>query len=101
MVDPKSLESVALELARMLASVGLGFFEGGVASERKRDRTLVSAADRHVERVARDFVAKATPEFGFLGEESGKVRRLSDLSTQPPNAAFSAGNVSPAQALSK
>lgn len=83
MVDLKSLESVALELARLLAGVGLGFFEGGVESERKRDRTLVSAADREVERVAREFLAKATPSLGFLGEETGKVRLLaSDVSFQ-------------------
>lgn len=39
--------------------------------EDKADRDLVTDLDRAVEDTVRDFLAAETPEFGFLGEESG------------------------------
>jgi len=95
----KSLEGVVLELARALSPVGLEFFSGDAeaTSTRKRDRTLVSAADRKVEETARAFLAKETPDFGFLGEETGRLARLGDLGK--PLRSFDAAGVAFSEAL--
>jgi fructose-1,6-bisphosphatase/inositol monophosphatase family enzyme/predicted Zn-dependent protease len=78
MLHLKALENVALELARAMAEVGLSYFKGNLEITRKRDRSLVSLADRNIEWAARSFLAKATPEFGFLGEETGKIKKLGE-----------------------
>jgi myo-inositol-1(or 4)-monophosphatase len=59
------------DLERLVESAGevaLGFFRH-VAPERKGDRTLVTRADREVERYLVDELATLLPEAGVVGEE--------------------------------
>jgi fructose-1,6-bisphosphatase/inositol monophosphatase family enzyme len=45
---------------------------GTVACERKADESLVTEVDRETERFLAEELARAYPEFGFLGEEYGR-----------------------------
>jgi myo-inositol-1(or 4)-monophosphatase len=45
---------------------------GAVACERKADESLVTEVDRETERFIAEELARAYPEFGFLGEEYGR-----------------------------
>jgi myo-inositol-1(or 4)-monophosphatase len=45
---------------------------GAVACERKADQSLVTDVDRDTERFLSTELARAYPEFGFLGEEYGR-----------------------------
>lgn len=45
------------------------FFRTGLGAEDKADESPVTAADRKAEQVLRAAFAKATPDFGILGEE--------------------------------
>src|SRR3954462_14695550 len=58
------LEAVATEAGRL----ALGHFRR-VAVERKADRSVVTAADREVERFLVDTLGARLPEAGIIGEE--------------------------------
>lgn len=91
-LDLANLEKRALTIVRQLAGVGLEFFQTELTIERKRDRSLVSAADRQIETKARALLALLTPQYGFLGEEFGAVHTLG--SAQEPredNASSTSG----------
>jgi fructose-1,6-bisphosphatase/inositol monophosphatase family enzyme len=45
---------------------------GAVTCERKADQSLVTDVDRDTERFISDELARAYPEFGFIGEEYGR-----------------------------
>jgi fructose-1,6-bisphosphatase/inositol monophosphatase family enzyme len=45
---------------------------GAIACERKADQSLVTEVDRETERLISDELARAYPEFGFIGEEYGR-----------------------------
>jgi fructose-1,6-bisphosphatase/inositol monophosphatase family enzyme len=45
---------------------------GAVACERKADESLVTEVDRDTERFISEELARAYPEFGFIGEEYGR-----------------------------
>lgn len=45
------------------------YFRIGLGADNKADESPVTAADRKAEEVLRAFLAKATPEFGIIGEE--------------------------------
>jgi TldD protein len=77
----KEWESMGLKAVRHLSELGLKFFRQDLKIEKKRDKTLVSLADRSIEMEARKFLAQLTPELGFMGEEFGTLRKLADLGT--------------------
>lgn len=76
-LDLPKLESLALDLARELGKIGLEYFHSSFKPEIKSDKTLVSQADRRLEIRARDILSRLTPHFGFVGEEFGRLKKLS------------------------
>jgi myo-inositol-1(or 4)-monophosphatase len=68
------LEGVAAEAGRL----ALGHFRR-VAAERKADRSVVTAADREVERFLVDVLGRRMPEAGIIGEEGA---------TRPASSAY-------------
>ena len=74
----KALEQSLLPVIAELATRALSLFEQGQNAGLKRDRTLVTAADREIEKLARERLRNITPDFGFVGEEFGSVATLSE-----------------------
>jgi len=67
----RTLLELALEAARRAGEVILPLYREGIRAELKADATPVTEADRRAELVLREFFARETPAFGFLGEEFG------------------------------
>lgn len=67
----RDLVEIALEGARRAGEVILELYRARVPVEWKADATPVTEADRRAELLLRDFFARETPGFGFLGEEFG------------------------------
>jgi len=63
--------SVAATAAQLGGEVLRKHFRGALAVDEKAKHDYVSAADRESEETIRAFLAWATPECGFLGEEGG------------------------------
>ena len=59
-----------IEMARRAGEIGLKYF-GNATAARKADCTLVTEADREIEQMVRRKLEQITPDYGFLGEESG------------------------------
>ncbi|MFK4085405.1 inositol monophosphatase family protein [Kribbella sp. NPDC020789] len=64
---------LALSTADLAAELALSYFASGVAVSLKADGSQVTEADRAVERLLRDTLAKARPGDAFLGEEFGEA----------------------------
>lgn len=63
--------AAAVEAARAAGEVALKYYRAGFAVTLKPDFTPVTQADREAEQVIRDILARALPDYGFLGEELG------------------------------
>ncbi|MDZ4764335.1 MAG: inositol monophosphatase family protein [Chloroflexota bacterium] len=50
----------------------LGYFQTGIAVERKGDNSPVTAADKASEKLFRELIARAYPDDGIIGEEFGE-----------------------------
>jgi histidinol-phosphatase len=61
----------AIDAARAAGRIALGYYRGGFDVTIKPDQTPVTQADQESERTIVDLLSRATPEFGFLGEEFG------------------------------
>src|SRR5262249_50471266 len=72
-LSTKSLLDFALDAAWQAGRVTLGYFQTGVAVERKGDNTPVTIADRQSEQHLRALIAHYWPEHGIIGEEFGKT----------------------------
>lgn len=72
------LEQNALDVVRELAQLALTYFHKTLAIEHKPDKSLVSEADKNIEKKARELLASITPFYGFVGEEFGTMRVLGD-----------------------
>ena len=70
------LEEV-IGLARRAGEIGLEYF-GSVSAARKADSSLVTDADREIEQMVRRRLEAITPDYGFLGEESGSSKIRAD-----------------------
>jgi fructose-1,6-bisphosphatase/inositol monophosphatase family enzyme len=68
------LLEAAAEVARLAGETALRHFKAGLAVERKRDGSPVTAADREAERAARAWIEQRFPEDGIVGEELGETR---------------------------
>jgi len=65
---------LALELADIADSITMAYFgKPDLSISQKADLTPVSEADRLVEQALRDYLAKARPSDGVLGEEYGEA----------------------------
>src|SRR5207249_2849039 len=78
-LNPGSLLPVALEAVSLAGKEVRARPSHPIAAHSKGDRDLVSAIDLAVERHAREFLRRRTPEIGFLGEEEGTLGRSPDL----------------------
>lgn len=73
----KSTELVELlafaeRLGREAGEITHNYFKGSFATERKPDRSYVTAADREAERYLREEIEREFPDDGILGEEEGE-----------------------------
>jgi histidinol-phosphatase len=64
--------AAALEAARAAGEIAMKYYRGGFEVTIKADQTPVTQADREAEKAIRSILARATPGFGFLGEELGE-----------------------------
>jgi histidinol-phosphatase len=71
--QPSLAEDLALarRLAELAARIALDYQRRGVVAEKKADGSVVTEADREVERALRAIVAAERPEDAMLGEELG------------------------------
>ena len=69
-MTPRALEA-AVEAARAAGEVALKHYRAGFDITLKPDLTPVTVADREAEQVIEEILTKATPTYGFLGEEFG------------------------------
>ena len=64
--------AAALEAARAAGEIAMKYYRGGFEVTIKADHTPVTQADREAEKAIRSILSRATPTFGFLGEELGQ-----------------------------
>ena len=64
--------TAALEAARAAGEIAMKYYRGGFEITIKADQTPVTQADREAEKAIRAILSRATPGFGFLGEELGQ-----------------------------
>lgn len=67
------LLDLAVEAAWQAGRVTLGYYQTGLAAERKADRTPVTAADRAAEQKLRELITRRWPDHAILGEEFGRT----------------------------
>jgi histidinol-phosphatase len=63
----------ALDAAWQAGRITLGYFQTGVAVERKTDDSPVTRADRESEQRIRELIQKHWPQHGIIGEEFGQL----------------------------
>lgn len=76
----RSLLDFALDAAWQAGRITLGYFQAGVAAERKADNSPVTIADRLAEQKLRELIGRYWPDHGIIGEELGHKR---DVLTPP------------------
>lgn len=76
----QSLLDFALDATWQAGRITLGYFQTGVAVERKSDNTPVTIADRSAEERLRHLIAQRFPDHGIVGEEFGEQPGTSGLS---------------------
>ncbi|MCZ6807856.1 MAG: hypothetical protein O7F08_12945 [Deltaproteobacteria bacterium] len=67
------------DLVVRAGDIALKHFDRGVIAEQKPDRSPVTATDREVERIIRDYVMERYPHAEFFGEETGRHGDNADL----------------------
>ncbi len=75
----QSLLDFALDATWQAGRISLGYFQTGVAVERKSDNTPVTAADRSAEQLLRKLITQRFPDYGIIGEEFGEQAGTSGL----------------------
>ncbi|HUO65760.1 MAG TPA: inositol monophosphatase family protein [Terriglobales bacterium] len=64
--------AAGLEAARAAGEIAMKYYRGGFEVTIKADQTPVTQADQEAEKAIRAILSRATPGFGFLGEEFGQ-----------------------------
>jgi histidinol phosphatase-like enzyme (inositol monophosphatase family) len=77
--DLKPMLDFALEAAWQAGRLTLGYYQSGLAVERKGDSSPVTRADREAEQKLRQMIESAFPDHGIIGEEYGRVEGKSTL----------------------
>lgn len=72
--------NTAVEIAATAAEIMLRYFDTGVSADWKEDDTPVTVADRAINQMVIDRIAREYPEHGVVGEEASYGRR--DVSMQ-------------------
>ena len=62
---------LAVEAAQQAGRIALGYFDGDLTVDTKKDLSPVTIADREAEAFLRKRLLSAFPQDAFLGEESG------------------------------
>ena len=70
--ERKSLLEFAVVLAREAGDIATRYFKSSFAVERKSDQSLVTSADREIEKYLRAAIAREFPDDSILGEEEGQ-----------------------------
>lgn len=65
---------LALEACKRASAVIMGYYNKDLKIDWKSDNSPVTIADKKSEDTVREFLARETPEFGFIGEESGRCQ---------------------------
>lgn len=71
-VNLQSALEFALDVTWLAGRVSLGYFQTGIAAERKSDNSPVTIADREAEKRVRELIARYDPDCGIIGEEFGE-----------------------------
>lgn len=69
--DLQSLLAFAVDAAWQAGRITLGYFQTGLAAERKADNSPVTVADRLAEQKLRELIATYWPDHALIGEEYG------------------------------
>jgi histidinol-phosphatase len=69
--SPHALLEFALDAVWQAGRITLGYFQAGVAVDRKADNTPVTIADRESEQRLRTLITQYWPDHGIVGEEFG------------------------------
>jgi histidinol phosphatase-like enzyme (inositol monophosphatase family) len=80
MMDLRPLLDFALDATWQAGRITLGYFQTGVAVERKSDNTPVTIADRSAEERLRQLIGARFPDHGIVGEEFGEQPGTSGVS---------------------
>lgn len=64
----------ALDAAWQAGRISLGYFQTGLAIERKRDQSPVTRADKEAEQKLRELIQRYWPTHGIIGEEFGEQK---------------------------
>jgi histidinol phosphatase-like enzyme (inositol monophosphatase family) len=70
--SPQALLEFALDAVWQAGRITLGYFQAGVAVDRKADNTPVTIADREAEQRLRSLITQYWPDHGIVGEEFGR-----------------------------
>jgi histidinol phosphatase-like enzyme (inositol monophosphatase family) len=70
--SPHALLEFALDAVWQAGRITLGYFQAGVAVDRKADNTPVTIADREAEQRLRALITQYWPDHGMVGEEFGR-----------------------------
>jgi histidinol phosphatase-like enzyme (inositol monophosphatase family) len=70
--SPRALLEFALDAVWQAGRITLGYFQAGVAVDRKADNTPVTVADREAEQRLRSLITQYWPDHGVVGEEFGR-----------------------------
>jgi histidinol-phosphatase len=76
-IELKQMLDFAVDLAREAGKITLRHFKNSFAIERKADSSLVTVADREVERYLRKSIEETFPDDAILGEEEGEKSGIS------------------------
>ncbi|GHE39273.1 inositol monophosphatase [Streptosporangium violaceochromogenes] len=76
-IDARALLPIAERAVTLAADIVTSRLPGAVTA--KGDRDMATEVDYAVEHAVRDFLARETPEIGFLGEEEGATRTAQGL----------------------
>jgi histidinol-phosphatase len=74
-----ALLDFALDAAWQAGRITLGYFQSGVAVERKGDNSPVTIADKQSEQKLRSLIQQHWSDHGMIGEEYGEERGTSSL----------------------
>ena len=76
----QSMLDFALDAAWQAGRITLGYYQSGVAVERKSDNSPVTIADKTAEEYLRRIISQRFPDHGIIGEEFGSQPGSSSLS---------------------
>ena len=73
MIDIRTIAQEIRPVIYKAGEIAMKYFRN-VSYERKKDHSVVTAADREIEKYLRQEITERYPEHGFIGEETGKHR---------------------------